>query len=179
MAAGLTVVHLAVVSDPAEALRSLNRLRYGSGVRSNVTSGMCLERCWDDWDTVPMDPGPRAGAMAGGIRFRGGRIMVPLISGLTLAEYRSEFRAAVRHLRLHEVCISPRYLDGRAGMVADVVRQPRYTPGDDGVAGYREARLCDDLYVVDPTDPAGAWRLFWLAVSARLAASEPGRPLWR
>ncbi|WP_158810769.1 hypothetical protein [Beijerinckia sp. L45] len=174
----LPLILVGVAVDVRAALRRLNQTRHGSAVRwQRSFQPILLEPGWDDWrafdlepDATPQLPDPL------GVRFEEGRIVVPLPDGITVAEFREALAGALRHMRFQEAVIRADFLEQRsdADPFADVVLHPRYTPV--GGADFRGATLVTDIVVLDPATEA--WRLLWLVVAAKLAATEGRWPSW-
>lgn len=162
---------------PDRAIARLNAKRHGCGVRwPGSFQHLKLESGWDDWRTVDLDG--RSDMLGGppGVTFEAGGISVLLPPSLALAEFREHLAGSLRHLRLQEVTISAAYIEERCDMFAEMVVHPRYTPARAAQEDFRDAVVCDDLYLVDPA--RHAQRILWCAVAARAAAGE-GRSLWR
>jgi hypothetical protein len=178
-AAGVPVTFVGVTQDIEASLRRLNETRYGSGVRWPASfQPIDIEEGWSDWRQFSMEPeGQLREATPYGAHFEDGHVVVPLPAGTTPAEFEEHLSAAMRHMRVQEVVMSPAYLEARSSALACYDIHPRYTPGRnrDGFV-FRGSRLCTDLIVFDPAEDA--WRMLWIAVAALLGACE-GRPLWK
>ncbi len=169
---GLPLVHVGVALDVAHAVQRLNTTEHGAGVRiANLFQPIGFDSGWADWAMYDYTPGswPRGQARPRGVRTVEGRIAVALPAGVTLADLAGQLRAALRHLRLHEVTSSMAWMEARSDACLEYMVEPRYTPNP-RTGDFRGASRVDDIYVVDPAERA--WLLFWSVVSARLAAIE-------
>ncbi len=171
-AIGLPVVHVDATTDAAASLRRLSEREYASGVRvPGSFQPILFDGGWSDWRQFDYRTGPwrqAMGARPDGVRVAAGRIEVALAPTVTLAEFREELQAGLRHLRLQEVTSEMTYMEARNDALLPYVVQPRYTPAVD--RGFRRASRVDDLYVYDPAE--APWRLFWAVVAARAAFAE-------
>ena len=172
-AIALPVVHIDVAFDAAAAIRRLNEREHGAGVRvPALFQPIGFDAGWSDWKLFDYEPGrwrQGMGARPDGVRAVEGRILVSLPADVPIAEFREELQAGLRHLRLHEVTSAMDYMEARSDALLEYTVQPRYTwnPRD---RGFRGAKRCDDIYVLDPAEVP--WRLFWIVVAARLVAIE-------
>ena len=167
---GLPVVHIDAVRDANVAIRRLNEREYASGVRvERIFQPLGFDRGWVDWGLFHYEPGlwkRGMGTRPDGVRVSRGRLMVALPPGVLLAEFREELKAALRHLRLHEVTSGMAYMEARSEACLEYTVHPRYTPNP-ATRDFQGASRVDDLYVLDPAE--APWRLFWTVVTARLA----------
>ena len=177
---GVPIVHVDAALDAACAIRRLNAVDYGSGVRvPNLFQPIGHDRGWADWGQFEYAPGPwrrGMGARPDGVRAVEGRLVVSLPSDATLGEFREELQAGLRHLRLHEVTSEMAYMEARSDDLLEYVVQPRYA-WNTRDRGFRGARRIDDLYVLDPAERP--WRLFWIVVAARAAVVDGAPTSWR
>ncbi len=173
---GLPLVHVDVAPDAERAIRRLNTLDYGGGVRvPDLFQPIGFDPGWSTWRLFEYAPGAWRRGM--GVRPRGvvigdGRMRVSLPPDVVV-EFREELQAALRHLRLHEVTSEMAYMQARNDACLEYVVEPRYTQHPE-TRDFRGARRVDDLYVLDPAE--APWRLFWTVVAARLAVIGEARP---
>lgn len=168
----LPLLHVDVAVDVADALRALNAKEHGAGFRvDRMFQPILFDGGWSDWRMLDQSPGrwPNTHERPHGLRVVEGRIAVSLPVGVTLADLRGHLRGALAHLRVHDVASGMAYMESRSDECLPYVVHPRYTPGS-ATRDFRGARRVDDIYVLDLV--AAPWRLFWAAVSARLAAIE-------
>ena len=169
---GLPLVHVDAALDSAQAVRVLNRTEHGAGVRApGFCQPVAFDGGWSDWSMFDYAPGPWPGGQARprGVRVVEGRIAVALPAGVTLADLRGQLRGALRHLRLHEVTSAMAWMEARSEACLDYLVEPRYTANPE-TRDFRGAVRTDDIYVLDPAERP--WLLYWIVVSARLAAIE-------
>lgn len=178
---GLPVVLVDVAFNAEAAIGRLNRDQHASGVRfPNFFQPIYPERGWSDWGLFPIVVEDTvearvAAAATEGVCFAKDRIIAVLPRGTTLAEFSDHLHGAIRHLSLQEVTARTSYMDKRSDALADYVVHPRYTPAPNG--DFRGARAVSNLLALDPTD--AQLRLYWLVVTARMAASDARRLKWR
>ena len=169
---GLPIVHVDATMDAAASIRRLNEREHASGVRvPAMFQPVGFDVGWTDWGLFDYRPGPWRQGMAArpdGVRAVDGRLVVDLPLHVTLAEFREELQAGLRHLRLQEVTSEASYMTARNDACLEYLVQPRYTPDLD--RGFRRARRVDDLYVYDPAESPS--RLYWIVVAARAAFTE-------
>ena len=172
-AIGLPLVHVDATTDAIASVRRLNERQHASGVRvPEMFQPILFDGGWSDWDVVDCRPGPWRRGMAllpDGVRTVAGRLEVDLPPTVTLAEFREELQAGLRHLRLQEVTSEMSYMEARNDALLPYLVQPRYAPNPVD-RGFRRARRVDDLYVYDPAE--SPWALYWIAVAARAAFAE-------
>ncbi len=178
----LPVVCVRAVSDITVAVRQMNERRHGSGFRwPQSFQPFDFEAGWTDWATVPLEGPGDNGLPPAGVRILAGRIVVPLPAGVTLQEYQSALAGALRPLRLQDACIEPAWLERRSRDLRDYVFHPRYTPercpAPDAYPDFADCRLVTDLVTLDPLEEG--WRLYWIAVAARMAACDGRLSKWR
>ena len=176
--AGLPLVHIDASLDAAASIRALNERHHGSAVLlPDFFQPLVVEAGWSDWAIFEIDAGAGSPGLSNvGVEISEGLIVASLPPGTTLPEFREQLHASLRHLRLQEAVIQTPFLKARSDACMNYAFHPRYTLREP-TADFRGAALCRDLYAFDPADLG--WRLGWIVVAARLAATGGKRPLWR
>ena len=175
---GMPLVHVGVAADPDAAIRSLNERRHGCARRwPGGFRALGVEKGWCDWTRtrlrIPIG-GPSLTDAGVDPVDDGARVILSV--GDTPAEFGCRLSGLLRHFRLQEVTIRASFLHARCETRrAALVVHPRYTPSQRKASyDFRDARIVEDIYVLDPERDAA--RLLWLVVAAQPAVGGERRP---
>lgn len=147
------VVLIDIAPDADEAVEDLRRRQHGGATLwPRSFQPLRPQRGWDDWALFHLDKASVGSSSPCGARIEDGRIRFSVPDGVTLAEVREQFAGATRHLRFHDVVRHPEWLEAISDKepMADILVFPRYTVPDR--KSFRNAKLCTNLFALDPTE---------------------------